>query len=57
MVLRKAWIRGISCIAVIGLITAPGCADQPPTTSAPEPNVGPAGPPGIPAPADKTPAR
>lgn len=58
MVLNMLRIRGTVCIVLIGLFTGLGCGDGTSATkSAPEPNVGPAGPPSAPAAGGTTPAK
>jgi hypothetical protein len=44
-------------LLLIGLLAPVGCGEQPATKTAPEPNVGPAGPSTGPPPAEKTPAK
>jgi hypothetical protein len=57
MSLNTIRIRAALGFLLIGLSLPLGCGEQPATKSAPEPNVGPAGPSTGPAPTEKTPAK
>ena len=57
MGLKKNWIRATLGVSLIGLVGVLGCGDSSSTKTAPEPNVGPAGPAAGPGADGKTPAK
>jgi len=57
MGLNQIRIRATLWMVLFGLLVPIGCSEQSATKPAPEPNVGPAGPPTAPAAGGKTPAK